>query len=66
MLAHVSGLWYGLAFIMNKNRKNKIYKLRNVDERIPVIQLNRSRSKKQKEPNILIEEDGFKPGSKLD
>ena len=35
----------------------------------PVLQLTRSRSKKQKETdvwNIWIEKDGFKPGSRLD
>ena len=46
--------------------KKKICKLGKVDDRIPVIQLTRSRSKKQKEADIWIEEDGFKAGSRLD
>ena len=32
--------------------EKKIYKLGKVDDRIPVLQLTRSRSKKQKEPDI--------------
>ena len=47
----VISLWYGLAFIVNQKWKNKIYKLRKVD-RIPILQLVRSRSKKQKETKI--------------
>ena len=31
----------------------------------PVIQLTRSMSKMQKETDIWIEKDGFKPGSRL-
>ena len=50
---------------MNKKWKNKIYKVGKVNDRIPVLQLTRSRSKKQKEPDILIDE-GFKLGSRLD
>ena len=32
----------------------------------PVLQLTRSRSKKQKETDIWNEKNGFKPGSRLD
>ena len=46
--------------------ENKIYKLRKVDDRIPVLQLTRSTSKKQNEPDIWFEENAFKPGSRLD
>ena len=46
---------YWLAFIVNKKWKNKIYKLGKVDDRISVLQVTRSRSKKQKEINIWIE-----------
>ena len=45
-------LWYGLTFIVNKKWKDKIYKPGKVDDKIPVLQLTRSRSKKQKEPDI--------------
>ena len=33
-------------------REKKIYWLGKVDDKIPVLQLTRSRSKKQKEPDI--------------
>ena len=55
-----------LAFIVNKKLENKIYKLGKVDDRIPVLQLARSRGKKQKENDRCIEKDGFKPSSRLD
>ena len=45
-------LWYELAFIMNKKYKNKIYKLGEVDDRIPVQQLTGSSGKKQKESDM--------------
>ena len=45
-------LWYAIAFIVNQKWKNKIYKVGKVDDRIPVLQLTRSRSKKQKETEI--------------
>ena len=32
--------------------EKKIYKLGKIDDRIPVLQLTRSRSKKQEEPDI--------------
>ena len=48
----VASLWYGLAFIVNKKWKNKIYKLGKVEDRIPVLQLARSRAKKQNESDI--------------
>ena len=48
----VTSLWYGLAFIVNKKWKNKIYKLGKVDDRIPVLQLARSRGKKQNESDM--------------
>ena len=54
-----------LAFIVNKKLKNKIYKLGKADDRIPVLQLTRSRGKKQKESDVSIEKEGFKPSSRL-
>ena len=57
---------YGIAFIVNQKWKNKIDKLKKVDERIPILQLTRLRSKKQKETDIWIEKDDFKTGSRLD
>ena len=48
----VTSLWYGLAFIVNKRWKNKIYKLGKVDDRISVLQLTRSKGKKQNESDI--------------
>ena len=51
---------------MNKKCKNEIYKLGEVDDRIPVLQLTRSSGKKQKESDIWIEKDGFKPSSRLE
>ena len=44
--------------------ENKFYtKLGKVDGRIPILQLTRSRRKKQKN-EIGIEKHGFKPGSR--
>ena len=48
----ITSVWYGLAFIVNKKWKNKIYKLGKVDDRIPVLQLIASRSKTQKETEL--------------
>ena len=48
----ITCLWYGPAFIVNKKWKTKIYKMGKVDDRIPVLQLTRSSSKKQEEPDI--------------
>ena len=45
--------------------EKKIYWLGKVDDRILVLQLTRSRSRKQKEPDIQIKK-GFKLGSRLD
>ena len=42
--------WYWLAFTVNQNWKNKIYRLGKVDDRTPILQLARSMSKKQKNP----------------
>ena len=39
---HITGtitLWYWLAFIVDQNWKNKIYRLGKVDERIPKLPL---------------------------
>ena len=37
-----------------------------VDDRNKILQLARSRNKRQKETEIRIEKDGFKPSSRLD
>ena len=58
-------LWNGLAFIVNQNWKSKIYKLGKVDKINSVLQLTRSKGKKQKEKEIWIEEDDFKSCSRL-
>ena len=50
----ITSFWNGLALIVNKKWKNKIYKLGNVDDRIPVLQLTRSRGKKQKESEKMF------------
>ena len=39
-----------MTFTVSKKWKKKIYKLGKVDDRIPVLQVTRSRSKKQKTP----------------
>ena len=44
--------WFGLAVIVNQKCKNKIYKLRKLDDRIQILQLARSRNKRQKETEI--------------
>ena len=54
-------LWHGLAFIVDKKWKNRINKLRKVDEKI--LQLARSRTKRQKETDG---KDGFKSSSGSD
>ena len=50
---------------MNQKWENMIYKPYEVDGRIPILKLTRSRSKKQKETKIWIEKDGFKPDARL-
>ena len=52
---------------MNQKLKNKIYQLGKTDDRIPILQVARSRSKKLNENGneIRIEKDGFKPGIRL-
>ena len=50
----------GFTFIVNQKWKNKIYKLLKVDHRIPVLQLARFRSNKQKETGIWIEKNDCK------
>ena len=63
----ITSVWYGLALIVNKKKwRNKIYKLGKVEDRIPVLQLIRSMSQKQKETDLWTEKDGFKPGSRID
>ena len=44
----ILSLWYGLAFIVDQKWKNKIYRLGKVHDKIPILQLIRSRSKRQK------------------
>lgn len=46
--AKSTSVWYGLAFIVNKNEKYKIKKLGKPDSRIPILKLTGSKSKKQK------------------
>ena len=41
------------------------FKLGNVDGRIPILQLARSKNNKHKETEMWIEKEGFKPGSRL-
>lgn len=48
----IKSLWYGLAFFVVKNDKRKIFNFGKVDGRIPIIQLARSRSKRQKGTNV--------------
>ena len=59
------GLAYWLAFVVNQNWKNKIYRLGKVDEKIPILQVTRSKSKRQAQTEIWMEKHGFKPGSRL-
>ena len=61
----IMSLRYELAFMANQKWKSNICKLGKVG-RIPIQQLTRSRNKKQKETQIRIEKDGFKPGSRLE
>ena len=55
-------VWYGLAFTVNQRFKNKIYKLEKDDERIPILQLARSRSKitKRKQNRFMNRERWLK------
>ena len=56
----------GMASFHCKSKwKREIEKFRAVYSRISIPQLNRSKSKKQKETEIWID-DGFKPDSRLD
>ena len=48
----IKSLWYGLAFFVVKNDKRKIFNFGKVDGRIPITQLARSRSKRQKGTNV--------------
>ena len=43
--------------------KNKTYKIRKAGDRIPIVPLARSRSKKQEEAETWIKKGDFKPGS---
>ena len=49
-VAIIISLWCGLAFIVNQKWKNQIEKLGKVDDKIPILQLTRSKSKKTKKP----------------
>ena len=53
-------------FITNKKWKNKVYKLLEGDDRIPILQVAGSKSKRQKETEKYIKKDGFKPSSRID
>ena len=46
--------------------KKQIYKLLEGDDRISILQVARSKSKRQKETKKRIEKDGFKPSSRID
>ena len=54
---------YGLEIVMSKKWKNKLGK---ADDRISILQLVRSKRKKQIKMETRIEKDGFKAGSKLE
>ena len=58
-------LWHGLAFIVNQKWKSKIYELGNVDDRILVLQVVRSRSQRQKENKTRIKKYGLKSSPRL-
>ena len=58
-------VWCGVAFAMNKKWKNRIYKLGNVDDRIPVLQLDPG-VKSKKNPIYESKKMVLKPGSRLD
>ena len=53
----------GLETVVSKNSKNKLGK---ADDRISILQLVRSKSKKQRKMETRIEKDGFKSGAKLE
>ena len=53
-------LWYGLTFTVDQKWKNTILNLRKVDERILILELAITRSKRQKETKIWIEKDALK------
>ena len=53
----------GLETVVSTNLENK---LRKADDRISILQLARSKSKKQIKMETRIEKDGFKSGSKLE
>ena len=46
--------------------KHEKRRFKSWGSRIPILQLARSRNKKQKETEAKIEKDDFKSGSKLD
>ena len=58
-------VWCGVAFAMNKKWKNRIYKLGNADDRIPVLQLDPG-VKSKKNPIYELKKIVFKPVSWLD
>ena len=45
-------LGYGIAFIVDQKRKNKIYKQGKVDDRISILKLARSRTRRRKETSV--------------
>ena len=53
----------GLETVVSTNLENKLGK---ADDRISILQLARSKSKKQIKMETRIEKDGFKAGSKLE
>ena len=53
----------GLETVVSTNLENKLGK---ADDRISILQLARSKSKKQIKMETRIEKDGFKSGSKLE
>ena len=57
----IISLWYSLAFLVNQKWKVKIYKLGKGD-RIPVLQLTRSRNKTKKKTRYESRKMDFKPG----
>ena len=64
-------LWFGLAFIVNQDLQANTSKTRftgggKLDPRIQILQLATYMKKRQKETEIWIEKDGFKPSSQLD
>ena len=52
VLTKIYILVYGLVFIVNQKWKNQICKVGKVNDRIQILQLARSRNKRQKETEI--------------